>query len=270
MSDIKEENAMSYSDLTIKRLFVRSQNQCAMSQCNSPILIGDTVVGEICHIRARRKNGPRFDPSLTLKQRNDFSNLILLCGTCHKRVDASPPIFTAELLTDLKAIHESAGGIEITEKTRKQAEVLIAHLKSKAKTTATVNGSGVAVSIGRDNFGKITIKQSSTNKQQNSKYPNSSIGADANLSGYVEYLVDLANKYWAGVPNMSPGRIGSKIKRKFRLGKRTRLHLGVQRFDELVEFLIAGVLTPSPAGKKHTRNSTRLCRSFEEWCRDPR
>jgi len=261
---------MSYSDLTIKRLFVRSQNLCAMPQCNSPILIGDTVVGEICHIRARRKNGPRFDLSITLKQRNDFSNLILLCGTCHKRVDASPAIFTAELLTDIKTIHESAGGVEVTDETRKQAEVFIAHLKSKKKTTATVNGSGVAVSIGRDNFGKITIKQSSTNKQQNSKYPNNSIGADANLSGYVEYLVDLANKYWAGVPNMSPGRIGSKIKRKFRLGKRTRLHLGVQRFDELVEFLIAGVLTPSPAGKKHTRNSTRLCRSFEEWCRDPR
>jgi hypothetical protein len=237
---------MSYSDLTIKRLFVKSQNQCAMSQCNSPILIGDTVVGEICHIRARRKNGPRYDPSLTLKQRNDFSNLILLCGTCHKRVDASPAIFTAELLTDLKAI------------------------QSKTKTTATVSGSGVAVSIGRDNFGKITIQQSSTNKQQNSKYPNNSIGADANFSGYIEYLVDLANQYWAGVQNMSPGRIGSKIKRKFRLGKRTRLHLGVQRFDELVKFLISEILTPSPVGKKHTRNGTRLCRSFEEWCRDPR
>jgi len=261
---------MSYSDLTIKRLFVRSQNQCAMSQCNSPILIGETVVGEICHIRARRKNGPRFDPSLTLKQRNEFPNLVLFCGTCHKRADSSPAIFTAELLADIKSRHERGGGIELTENTRRQSEVLIAYLNSKSKATASVRGSGIAVAIGRDNFGDITINQASSNKQPKLKYPNNSIGSDANLSGYVEYLVDLANKYWSGVPDMSPGRIGSKIKRKFCLGKRTRLHLGVQRFDELVEFLIRGVLTPSPVGKKHTRNRTRLCRSFEEWCQDPR
>ena len=260
---------MSYSDLTIKRLFVKSQNQCAMSKCNSPILIGDTVVGEICHIRARRKNGPRFDPSLTLKQRNDFFNLILFCSTCHKRVDANPAVFTPDLLDELKSIHENAGGIEVTAEAKRQATVLFGHLKPKEKVSAAVNGSGLAVSIGKNNSGNITIKQS-VNPQQKSKYPNNSIGADTNLSGYVEYLVDLAYEYWASVPDMSPARIGSKIKRKFRLKKRTRLHLGVQRFDALVEFLISRLLNPSPVGKKHARNNTRLCRSFEEWCFDPR
>jgi hypothetical protein len=261
---------MSYSDLTLKRLFIKSGNICAMPKCNATILIDETVVGQICHIKARRKKGPRYDPTLTLAQRNDFPNLILLCPTCHKRVDSAPSIFTVELLADMKVIHEQKAEIEISDKIKKQIKALIESQKPKRKTTANANDSSVAVAIGGDNFGHITIKNSTKSKAPKSKYPNNSIGSDANLSGYIEYLVDLANKYWANVPDMSAGRIGNKIKRKFRLEKRTRLHLGTQRFDELVNFLIAEILYPSPVGKVHSRRGTRVCRTFEEWCHDPR
>jgi hypothetical protein len=80
---------MSYSEVTIKRLFARSQNQCAMPKCSAPLIIGETVVGEICHIRARSKKGPRFDATLSAAQRDEFPNLLLLCSTVRSREEVS-------------------------------------------------------------------------------------------------------------------------------------------------------------------------------------
>lgn len=68
---------------------------------------------------------------------------------------------------------------------------------------------------------------------------------------------------------MNPGRLGRKIKTRFRLKQRTRNHLTVDRFNELVDFLIKDLLEPSPVGKRHRRNGTKLCRTFEEWRTGP-
>ena len=77
---------MAITASTMKRLFGLSRNQCTMPDCESPIIIGEAVVGEICHIRARGKGGARYDSSLTAAQKDDFENLTLLCGTCHTLV----------------------------------------------------------------------------------------------------------------------------------------------------------------------------------------
>jgi hypothetical protein len=37
------------------------------------------------------------------------------------------------------------------------------------------------------------------------------------------------------------------------------------RYQELVDFIITDMLANSPAGKRHRRNGTKLCRTFEEW-----
>lgn len=59
-------------------------------------------------------------------------------------------------------------------------------------------------------------------------------------------------------------RIGTAIKRKFRLKKRTRSHLSAERFNDLVCFLHEK-LAETPAGKRHLRNGTKMCRTFEEF-----
>jgi hypothetical protein len=97
------------------------------------------------------------------------------------------------------------------------------------------------------------------------KYAANSIGADANLVNYIDYLFGLAIDYWKGVEAMNAGRLGKKIKTKFRLKLRTRNHLSVERFEVLVEFIIEELLKPSPAGKRHLRQGTKLCRTFEEF-----
>jgi hypothetical protein len=102
-----------------------------------------------------------------------------------------------------------------------------------------------------------------------SKYAANSIGADANLVNYIDYLFGLAIDYWKGVEAMNAGRLGKKIKTKFRLKLRTRNHLSVERFEVLVEFIIEELLKPSPAGKTHLRQGTKLCRTFEEFRSGP-
>ncbi len=77
------------TEKTVRRLFAMSGNVCAFPECSSPLVepIG-TITGEICHIRARKPGGPRFDSSQSPTDRHAYKNLILLCGQHHKIVDA--------------------------------------------------------------------------------------------------------------------------------------------------------------------------------------
>ncbi len=79
------------AEQTVKRLFALSGNICAYPGCEVPIVERNGVVtGEICHIKARKPGGPRFDAIQSEKDRHEFGNLILLCGRHHKIVDAHP------------------------------------------------------------------------------------------------------------------------------------------------------------------------------------
>ncbi|MBC2593746.1 HNH endonuclease [Ruficoccus amylovorans] len=256
---------MSISRPTIKRLFAKSNNQCAFPKCAAPIIVNGVVVGEICHIRARRKNGPRYDSSLSLKDKDDYPNLLLLCRTCHKRIDSDEATFTPELLAEIKALHEANGICEITPEVARDALLLIDSKQNSQRVTAKSSGNGVSIAVNGDVNAPISVKPTRERRAPKSKYPSNAIGADANLAGYVDYLFGLAVDYWKGVESMTPGRLGRKIKTKFRLKTRTRHHLPVERFNELVDFIIQDILIPSPVGKKHVRDGTKLCSSFNEW-----
>ncbi len=236
-----------------------------MPRCPAPIVIGDVVFGEICHIKARRKKGPRYDPSFTLAQRNAYENLLLLCRTCHKLIDADEKTYSVNVLTDIKAAQDSQGGLELNPGDRKAVMLLSESLKNGKQSKTTAKNGGIAVSVGGDNNGSITINPSPASKVAKGGYPENSIGADANLVGYIDYLFGLAVEYWEGAPNMNPGRLGKKIKTRFRLKLKTRNHLSIDRFEELAGFIVHNILVPSPVGKRHCRDGTKLCRTFEEW-----
>lgn len=256
---------MSIQLTTIKRLFAKSSNRCAMPKCPASIITDGIPVGEICHIKARNKKGPRYDPTITAREKDSYDNLLLLCRTCHKVVDSKPQTFTVPLLLEIKSIHEANGSIEITPQLSRDAELLLRHISIPKSVTAHASGHGVAIAIEGDNHAPVTITQTTARRAAATKYPSNAIGADANMAGYIDYLFGLGVDYWKGVPLMSPGRLGKKIKDKFRLKSRTRHHLPVQRFHELVDFIVSAILTPSPAGKRHIGRGTKLCRSFDEW-----
>ncbi|TMU56568.1 HNH endonuclease [Flagellimonas algicola] len=101
--------ARNYSITDIKKLFSLCGNECAAPDCVENMIAedGDTVLGEICHISAASKQGPRFDPEMTDKQRSSYDNLILLCPNHHKMIDNPSNLgtYTKELLMHWKQNH---------------------------------------------------------------------------------------------------------------------------------------------------------------------
>jgi len=279
----KRNSQMSIQESTIKRLFGMSRNQCAMPDCKSPLIIGDVVVGEICHIRARRKGGARYDPSMAPAQNAAFENLLLLCGTCHKLIDAAPNEYSADWLESIKRGHEGLTPplIELSQADANKAMLILAkHIakcskSSKSAGDTTIHGGvrasathgGISIAIGGTNQAPINIRPLAP-KRSGTNYPANSIGADANMTNYIEELCHLYVKFMLPIEpdeNKSWARLGKHIKTKFHLRKRTRNHLSAERFWDLVNYLVHEKLAGTPVGKKHLREGKKLCRTFDEF-----
>lgn len=100
----------SPSTATVKRLFAVSGNLCAFPKCSNPLVdeLSGKVTGEICHIKAKSPDGPRFEAVQTDEERHGFDNLILLCPIHHQVVDDDPEAYSYERLQKMKSTHEAA------------------------------------------------------------------------------------------------------------------------------------------------------------------
>ena len=100
---------------TIKKLFALSGNVCAFPECSVNIVNMEygTVVGEICHIKGRRPDAPRYDPSQTDTERNAFENLLILCPEHHKIIDENEDKFSVDFLLKMKKEHEEKVGVKV-------------------------------------------------------------------------------------------------------------------------------------------------------------
>lgn len=104
---------MSISTLSRKLLWGNAANHCSWPTCRQPLsqelekTIGAIHVGEEAHIVAREEDGPRGESPLTPTQRDDYSNLVLLCPTHHTLIDKAPQEYTVEFLLKTKAEHEA-------------------------------------------------------------------------------------------------------------------------------------------------------------------
>lgn len=120
---------------TYKRLFALSGNRCAFPGCDVPIIdaASGEVVGETCHIHAKRPGGARYDPRLSNQEVHAFENLILMCPTHHTIVDRDETSYSVERLRQIKAQHEakyvngqmpSDGVVEVLRRADKQLRVV--------------------------------------------------------------------------------------------------------------------------------------------------
>ncbi|WP_255771834.1 hypothetical protein [Pseudarthrobacter sulfonivorans] len=104
---------MAISTLSRKLLWGRAASHCAMPSCRRTLahqsgLNGDAVlIGEEAHIVAKSPDGPRGESPLSPEQRDEYSNLILLCPTDHALIDKAPEDFSVGFLLDMKAKHEA-------------------------------------------------------------------------------------------------------------------------------------------------------------------
>jgi hypothetical protein len=67
----------------------------------------ESIIGEECHIVARKSYGPRGVSTLSASQRDSLDNLILLCSNHHKLIDDQPDRYTVDELQKIKRQHET-------------------------------------------------------------------------------------------------------------------------------------------------------------------
>ena len=89
-------------------LWSRSGGFCSFPDCKVICVLEATdkdrsaTIGQIAHIEARSDSGPRSNPSLSDQERNSYANLILLCPTHHRLVDARNSTYTVGMLRSWK------------------------------------------------------------------------------------------------------------------------------------------------------------------------
>lgn len=101
---------MSVSEKDIKKLWGLAAGKCSHPECHLDCvqfldLNDPTVIGEMAHIIAQSKKGPRNTGKSAGE--DSYENLILLCPTHHTIIDKAPENkFPIELLLEWKKNHE--------------------------------------------------------------------------------------------------------------------------------------------------------------------
>lgn len=109
---------MAISEADGKLLWGRAAGICSNPSCRTDLTAilqesNSYNIGEMAHIIARSKDGPRGEKG---GGSDKYSNLILLCPTCHRHIDKSPEgTFTVEQLQRWKSDHEHAIRLRMSE-----------------------------------------------------------------------------------------------------------------------------------------------------------
>ena len=89
-----------------KLLWGQSGASCAI--CKTTIIEkkeNDDIIypiGEMAHIEGEKPGTARYNKSMTDNDRSSHENLILVCPTCHTKIDNDPEKFTVEKLKKIK------------------------------------------------------------------------------------------------------------------------------------------------------------------------
>lgn len=223
------------SEKTVRRLFALSGNACAFPDCPSPIVETEgTITGEICHVRAQSKGGPRYGASQTEQERHAFENLILLCRRHHKIIDTEPNIYSVEVLEEMKAVQETRFG-----RPEKASDAIFAKLLLNVKRVVEItnNSGNIVVDSPRAIVGR-TINVSTSRKAVHVHPAAGTIGADQNASRYIQHLISRYNEFASKEPTraskFSYGAISKNIEHKF--GAQWKL-LPMPAFADLCTYL---------------------------------
>ena len=124
---------MTITQKSIKILWSAAGGRCSFPDCWERLCYHEAedaapfILGEMAHICGDKLGANRYDASQTLAQRNDYTNLILLCPTHHTLIDRKEKeaVYTAEVLHDMKSAHE-AKVLERLNLSKKRSKIQIA------------------------------------------------------------------------------------------------------------------------------------------------
>lgn len=250
------------TDKTIKRLFAMSGNVCAFPGCPLPIVeSAGTITGEICHIKARSAEGPRFDQAQAEEDRHGFDNLVLLCRRHHKVVDSEPDVYTVDILREVKEMHESKAGRPEQATDGFFAKILLNDLR---RIEIHHNSGNVAInSPGAILAQSVTVK--ATRRTVKVQAPPGTIGADQRASRYIQHLIGRYNEFASAdttrATKFSYGAISKNIETNFRAPWRL---LSMGDFDVLCTYL-QNRIGRTRIAKSNSAKGHRSYSSFEEF-----
>lgn len=107
----------------------------------------ESIIGDECHIIARRPDWSRGDASISEQELDDYPNLILLCKVHHKVVDDQLNTYTVDVLKEMKRRHEAW-----VQETLHKASVGSKKPEQDVATRIVVGKDALAVVLGADLF----------------------------------------------------------------------------------------------------------------------
>ncbi len=191
----------------VKRLFAKSGNRCAYDDCINTLVDDDgNVLGEICHIEAASKNGPRYNPHSDDEHRRSYDNLILLCERHHKIVDKNPEIYTSQKLRHFKSSHQtknSTSGFKVTEKVITDA---INKIQDYIIQTNTYSGNGNQYVINAKNVNLDTSGVETKNKdtKTNGSSLKDRFDLIATFLGIISVFLTITSRSAGILPSLNP------------------------------------------------------------------
>jgi hypothetical protein len=216
----------------VKILFAKSNNQCAFPECKSKIItVDNSIIGDICHIKAKNKKGKRYDKNQSKEERESYDNLILLCKNHHKEIDDNPKKYTVAVLKEYKSQHEDNSITEVSMEDARKAMLLLQNnnVISVGDSSNVINNSPSATLNSVVNLKIQGIKVLKINQ------PAGTIGSDLSKKAYVKYLIDQYGKFSKGAnTEYNFAIIYKNIKDKF--GIKWDL-ISIKRFDNVAEYL---------------------------------
>lgn len=99
----------------MKILWGKSGGLCAFPDCCQKLISPNNgsenayLIGEMAHIQGSKSGASRYNADMTMKERDDYENLILLCPTHHTIIDEpeNEETYSVALLQKFKSDHES-------------------------------------------------------------------------------------------------------------------------------------------------------------------
>ena len=128
------------SNSAIKRLFAMSHNLCAFPSCRESLVDGETVVGDVCHVKGDRPGSARYDAGQSDAERHGYDNLILMCCNHHRVIDKEQAKYPVEELLKMKKEHEESDSrrYDISDKVVQQLGQMLATEPEKGSRAPSV------------------------------------------------------------------------------------------------------------------------------------